>query len=65
MLPFSPPGDLPDSGMEAASPALQADALLSEPLGKPLIWMMQKRKQKQSHVGICCTNDPITGKMPS
>ena len=34
-LPFSSPGDLPDPGIEPGSPALQADALLSEPLG---IW---------------------------
>ena len=34
-LPFPSPGDLPDSGMELRSPALQADALPSEPPGKP------------------------------
>ena len=34
-LPFSSPGDLPDSGIEPRSPALQADALPSEPPGKP------------------------------
>ena len=33
-LPFSSPGDLPDPGIVPGSPALQADALLSEPLGK-------------------------------
>ena len=33
-LPFPSPGDLPDSGIELRSPALQADALLSEPPGK-------------------------------
>ena len=33
-LPFSSPGDLPDPGIEPESPALQADALLSEPPGK-------------------------------
>ena len=32
--PFSSPGDLPDPGIEPRSPALQADALLSEPPGK-------------------------------
>ena len=31
-LPFPSPGDLPDPGIEAGSPALQADALPSEPL---------------------------------
>ena len=33
-LPFPSPGDLPDPGIEPQSPALQADALLSEPPGK-------------------------------
>ena len=36
-LPFPFPGDLPDSGIEPGSPALQADSLLSEPPGNPLI----------------------------
>ena len=35
-LPFPSPGDLPDPGIEPRSPALQADSLPSEPLGKPL-----------------------------
>ena len=35
-LPFPSPGDLPDPGIEPRSPALQADALPSEPPGKPL-----------------------------
>ena len=35
-LPFPSPGDLPDPGVEPRSPALQADALLSEPPGKPI-----------------------------
>ena len=39
-LPFSPPGDLPDTGIESGlllcrqSPALQVDSLLTEPPGK-------------------------------
>ena len=32
--PFPSPEDLPDPGIEPSSPALQADALTSEPLGK-------------------------------
>ena len=32
-LPFPSPGDLPDPGIKPGSPALQADALLSEPPG--------------------------------
>ena len=34
-LPFASPEDLPDPGIEARSPAFQADALTSEPPGKP------------------------------
>ena len=34
-LPFPSPGDLPDPGMEPRSPEFQADALTSEPPGKP------------------------------
>ena len=34
-LPFTSPGDLPNSGIETRSPALQANCLLSEPPGKP------------------------------
>ena len=34
-LPFPSPGDLPDPGIELGSPALQTDALPSEPPGKP------------------------------
>ena len=33
-LPFPPPGDLPDPGIELKSPALQAHSLPSEPQGK-------------------------------
>ena len=33
-LLFPTPGDLPDPGIEPASPALQADSLPSEPQGK-------------------------------
>ena len=33
-LPFTSPGDLPNPGIEPGSPALQADALPSEPPGE-------------------------------
>ena len=36
-FPFPSPGDLPDPGIEPGSPALQEDALPSEPPGKPPI----------------------------
>ena len=35
-LPFLSPGDLPNPGMEPKSPALEADALPTEPPGKPI-----------------------------
>ena len=34
-LPFPSPGDLPDPGIKPGSPGLEADALTSEPPGKP------------------------------
>ena len=36
-MPFPSPGDLPDPGIKPPSPALQADALPSEPPGKPQV----------------------------
>ena len=52
-LPFPSPGDLPDPGIKPRLPALEADALTSEPPGKPLShqghspnaksWMEQSR----------------------
>ena len=36
-MPFTSPGDLPAPGIKPASPALQADALPSELLEKPLV----------------------------
>ena len=54
-LPFPSPGDLPDPGFEPRFPALQADALPSEPPGKPFILMgsiyvcqIYKMRQKAS-----------------
>ena len=35
-LPFPSPRDLPDPGIEPRSPALQSDALTSEPSGETL-----------------------------
>ena len=36
--PIPSPGDLPNPGIEPGSPAFQADALPSEPPGKPMIY---------------------------
>ena len=58
-LPFPSPGDLPDPGIEPGSPALQADALTSEPPGKPLA--AAAAKSLQSYPTLC---DPIDGSPP-
>ena len=41
-LPVPSPGDLPNPGIEPRSPALPADALTSEPAGKPKARSQQK-----------------------
>ena len=43
-LPFPSPGDLPDSGIEPSAPTFRANALPSEPLGKPLAMFQYKIK---------------------
>ena len=40
-LPFPSTGDLPDPGIKLGSPALQADALPAELLGKPKVKVTQ------------------------
>ena len=49
-LPFPSPGDLSNPGNEPGSPALQADALPSEPPGKPkeASFLMKKELQKMN-----------------
>ena len=37
-LPFPSPADLPKPGIKPGSPALQTDALSSEPPGKPFLY---------------------------
>ena len=52
-LPFPSPGDLPDPGIEPGSPTLQADALPSEPPGKPQNWFINRRVLKIGGEGSC------------
>ena len=56
-LPFPSLGDLPDPGIEPGSPTLQADALPSEPPGKPLIYPTQPQITKYN-----LNNNRISGK---
>ena len=44
-LPFPSPGDLPDPGIELRFPALQADALTSEPPGKHKGILLSHKKE--------------------
>ena len=39
-LPFPPPGDLPDPGIEPASPTLAGGFFTTEPSGKPRLWYL-------------------------
>ena len=56
-MPFPFPGDLPYPGIEPKSPALQADALPSEPPGKPpYTYIYAAAKSLQSCPTLC---DPI------
>ena len=45
-LPFPSPGDLPDPGIKSGSPTFQADALTSEPPGKPCQVIRQNLPRK-------------------
>ena len=47
-VPIPSPGELPDPGIEPGSPALQADSLLSEPQGIPIL----KHKYVDTHTYI-------------
>ena len=54
-FPFPSPGDLPDPGIEPRSPTLQAEALTSEPPGKPQVlkcttWMQFQKQQNDLYL---------------
>ena len=51
-LPFPSPGDLPDSGIEPGSPALEADALTSEPPRKPFVPVIMVITKKQARTNL-------------
>ena len=60
-LPWPPPGDLPNPGIEPRCPTLQADSLLSEPPGKPSIDMKCPLKRKECwerNAGVSCDLSP-------
>ena len=51
-LLFPSPGNLPDPGIEPGSPELQADALQSEPLGKPIAQLAKHLPARTSIPGL-------------
>ena len=60
-LPFPSPGDFPNPGIEPGSPTLQAEALSSEPPGRPYhyLWSLLKLMSIESgmpynHLIFCC-----------
>ena len=59
-LPFPSPGDLPDTGIEPGSSALQADSLLSEIPGKSYLFYAAA-KSLQLCLTLC---DPIDSSPP-
>ena len=50
-FPFPFPGDLPNPGIKPRSPALQANSLLAEPHGKPMLLLLSRF----SRVWLCAT----------
>ena len=54
-LPFPSPGDLPYPGIDPGSPTLWADALTSEPPGKPLSLAPWNWHSKPSTTWLCIT----------
>ena len=65
-LPFPSPGDLPHPGIEPGSPALQADALPSEPPGKPIYQAPSLDSIQFSSVAQSCPTlcDPMNSSTP-
>ena len=48
-LPFPPPGDLPDSGIEPACPALAEGFLTTEPPGEPKAAILPIKKRNKTN----------------
>ena len=58
-LPFPSPGDLPDPGIKLRSPTLQADALTSEPPGKPSFFFKGVKMYTHIYSSIICRNQKM------
>ena len=44
-LPFPPPRDLPDPGIEPVSPALAGGFLATDPPGKPVLYIISVKSE--------------------
>ena len=51
-LPFPSSGDLPNPGLEPGSPALQADSLPTELLGKPNLGVQQRDSESLGNLTL-------------
>ena len=60
-LPYPPPGDLPNPGIEPGSPALQADSLPSEAPGTPRVRRGLTKLQRCYFDGMFCLFCQILG----
>ena len=66
-LPFPSPGDIPDPRIEPGSPALQADALTSEPYPYPtlyliylqVLWVLSPKESYQSLSLFICPRSQL------
>ena len=69
-LPFPPPGDLPNSGLEPRSSELQTDSSLSEPQGKSMFCHMLPlsslfvHAQPLSHIQLFVTQCIVACQVP-
>ena len=52
--PFPAPGDLPDPGIQSASPALQADSLPVSHLGGPIVFLNDEGLKKATNGQVLC-----------
>ena len=63
-MPFPSSGDLPNPGIEPGSPALQADTLPSEPLGKQEIRVQSLDWEDPLEKGIATHSSILAWKIP-
>ena len=60
-LPFPPPGDLPDPGLEPESPALASRFFTTEPPGKPVTYKgtVSSLKKESTHAVMWMAKDSV------